>query len=54
MSYFRTNLSHVLIYVLITAQGGLQALLNPLPAPLGGALRQEIAHGQIDTFLDNF
>ena len=39
--------------LLVTADGALQILLNPLPPSIGG-LRKKLAQDQVDGFLDNF
>ena len=41
------------INVLLTAQGGLQVLVNPLPTSFGG-IRRTVAQNQIDAFLESF
>ena len=41
------------VTILLTAQGGLQFLVNPLPPSIGG-LRKLIAQNQINAFAENF
>ena len=41
------------INTLVTAQGGLQVLVNPLPPSFGG-IRRNVAQSRIDAFLESF